>query len=51
MSSRAAAFFVDLEGEASSQPAWMRSSYDFSTVVPESRIMTYGGDSGSSVDM
>ena len=29
----------------------MRSSYDFSTVVPESRRMTYGGDSGSYDDM
>ena len=35
----------DLEGGGSSLPAWMRLSYDFSTVVPDSRIITYGGDS------
>ena len=34
----------DLEGEASSRPAWTRSSYDFSTLVPESRRITHGGD-------
>ena len=28
----------------------MRFSYDFLTVIPESRRMTYGGDSGSSDD-
>ena len=43
--------FVDLEGKASYRPDWMRSSYDFSTVVPESRRMTYGGNYVSSVDM
>ena len=26
----------------------MRYSYNFLTVVPDSRILTYGGDSGSS---
>ena len=29
MTSRAEALFVDLEGEASYRPAWMRSSYNF----------------------
>ena len=35
----------DLEGEASSRPAWVRSSYDFSTVVPDYIRTTYRGDS------
>ena len=42
---------MDKEGEPSSRPAWIRSSYDFSMVIPESRRITYGGDSGSSDDM
>ena len=40
-----------MEGEAKSRPAWISSSYDFSTVVPESSRITYGGDSGSSIDI
>ena len=51
MSSNAKTFFLDKEGEPSSRPAWIRSSYDFSMVIPESRRITYGGDSGSSDDM
>ena len=51
MSSKVEALFVDKEGEPSSQPAWISSSYDFSIVIPESRRMTYGGDSGSSDDV
>ena len=34
----------DLEVEVSSRLSWIRSSYDLSTVVPESRRITYGGD-------
>ena len=45
MPSRSGALIGNLEGEASLQPAWMRSSYDFLTVVPESRRIIYGGDS------
>ena len=45
MPSRAAALLGDLEGEESSRSAWMSLSYDFLTVVPESRRITYGGDS------
>ena len=44
MPSRAVAFLGDLGGEVSSRLSFMRSSYDLSTVVPESRIITYGGD-------
>ena len=42
--------FVNEAGETSPRPDLMRSSYYFSTVIPESRIMTYGGDSRSSDD-
>ena len=42
---------MDKEGEPSYQPAWIRSSYDFSIVILESWRMTYGGDSGSSDDV
>ena len=35
----------DLKGEALYRIAWMSSSYDLLTVVPESRRITYGGDS------
>ena len=45
MTSRSAAFFGDLGGEVSSRLSFMRSSYDLSTVVPESSRITYGGDS------
>ena len=45
MPSRGAALIVDLEGGASSQLSWIRSSYYLSTVVPDSRRITYGGDS------
>ena len=45
---KAAAFFVDKEGETSSQPAWIRSSYNFWIVLPDFMIMTYGGEFGSS---
>ena len=51
MSSQAEALFVYKEGEPSSQPAWIRSSYDFSIVIPESRRMKYVGDSGIYDDM
>ena len=40
-----------MEGEVSSRLSWMRSSYDFLTVVPEYKIITYGGDSCISDDM
>ena len=42
---------MDLEGEASPQPDLIRSSYHFLTVVLEYRRITYGGDSGSHVNM
>ena len=42
---RADAFLGDLGGEVSSQLSLMRSSYYLSTVVPDSIIITYGGDS------
>ena len=48
MPSRAVEFLGDLGVEASSQISFMRPSYDLSTVVPESRIITYGGDFCSS---
>ena len=41
---------MDEEGETSSRPGLIRFSYDFSTVIPESRGMTYGGYSGSYYD-
>ena len=51
MTSKAAALRVDLEGEASPQLAWMRSSDDFSTVLALSTKITYGGDSCVSDEM
>ena len=51
MTSRAAAFLGDLGGEVSSGLFFVRLSYDFSTVVPESRRITYGGDCCVSDDM
>ena len=39
---------MEEEGEKSSIPALIRSLYDFSTLTPESRRITYGGDSESS---
>ena len=39
------------KGGVSSRLSWMRSSYDLSTVVPESRRITYRGDSYVSDDM
>ena len=45
MTSRVAALLGDLEAEASSRLAWIRSSYDFSTVFPESSRITYGVES------
>ena len=51
MSYKAKALFLDREGEPSSRPAWIRSSYDFSIVIPQSRRITYGGDYGSYDDM
>ena len=51
MPSKAEELFVVVEEEASPWPDWISSSYDILTVLPESRIITYGGDSGSSVDM
>ena len=44
MPSRAVVFLGDLGGEVSSRLSFMRSSYDLSTVVPESTIITYGGE-------
>ena len=41
---------MDEEGETSSQTDFIRLSYDFLTVITGSRIITYGGDSGSSDD-
>ena len=41
----------DLEGEASYQTDWMRSSYDFLTVALESRRIIYRGDSCISDEM
>ena len=51
MSSRAAELIGDTGGEVSSRLSLMRSSYDLSTVVPESRRITYGGDYCVSDDM
>ena len=51
MPSRAAALLGDLGGEVSSQLSLIRYSYDLSTVVPESRRITYGGDCCVSDDM
>ena len=48
MPSRATALLGDLGVEVSSRLSFMRSSYDISTVVPESRRITYGGDFCSS---
>ena len=48
---RAAALLGDLGGEVSTQLSLMRSSYDFSAVVPESRRITYDSDSFVSDDM
>ena len=41
-------FLGDLGGEVSSRLSFMRFSYDLSTVVPLSNIITYGGDVCSS---
>ena len=41
----ATALLGDLEGESLSRLAWMRSSYDLLTVVPESSRITYGVES------
>ena len=49
--SRAAELIGDTGGEVSSRLSLMRSSYDLSTVVPESRRITYGGDYCVSDDM
>ena len=51
MPSRAAALIGNLGEEVSSRLSWMRSSYYFSAVVPESRIITYGCESCVSDDM
>ena len=51
MSFRSAALLVELGGEVSSLLSLMRSSYDFSTVVTESRRIKYGGDCCVSDDM
>ena len=48
MPSRAAVFLGDLGVEVSSRLSFMSSSYDISTVVTESRKITYGGDFFSS---
>ena len=39
---------MEEEGEKSSIPALIRSLYDFSTLIPESRRISYGGDSRGS---
>ena len=49
--SRTEELIGDLEGETSSQPSWTRLSYDFLTVIPESRIIKYGFDSCVSDEM
>ena len=51
MSYKGEALFLDKEGEPSSLPDWIRSSYDFSIVILESSRMAYGGDSGSYDDI
>ena len=51
MPSRSASLLGDLEGGASSRLSWMRSSYDFSTLVLASRRITYRSDSCISDDM
>ena len=51
MPSRAVVLLGDLGGELSYRLSLMRSSYDLLTVVPESRRITYGGDSCVSDDM
>ena len=48
MPSRATALLGDLGSEVSSRLSFMRMSYDLSTVVPDSRRITYGGDFCSS---
>ena len=48
MPSRAAALIGDWGGEVSSRLSFMRLTYDLSTVVPFSRIITYGVDVCSS---
>ena len=45
MPSIAAVFLGDFEGKVSYRLYWMRLSYDFSTVVPESSRLAYGGES------
>ena len=47
MPSRSEALLGDLGADLSSQLSLMRSSYDSSTVIPLSRIITHGGDFGS----
>ena len=44
MPSRSEALLGDLGADLSSQLSLMRSSYDSSTVIPLSRIITHGGD-------
>ena len=51
MPSSVEALLGDLGGKVSYQLAWISSSYDFLSEVPESRIITYGGDSCVSDDM
>ena len=51
MPSSVEALLGDLGGKVSYQLSWMRLSYYFLTVVPESRRITYGGDSCVSDDM
>ena len=45
------ALLGDSGGKVSYQLSWMRWSYDFLSVVPESRRITYGGYSCVSDDM
>ena len=46
-----AALLGDLEGEALSRLALMRSAYDFLTIVPDYSRITYGGESFVSDEM
>ena len=51
MTYMAEALLCDLGGEVSSRISFMSLSYDLSTVVPESRRITYGGNCCSSGDI
>ena len=51
MPSSVGSFLGYLEGGVSYRLSWMRLSYNFSAVFPESRRITYGGNSCVSRDV